>query len=86
MKWYEDREVTSKEREAIDEALSTFNYNLSDDDIQRWINDDTISLNTCRNGRDVVWILLEDNNEACVYVDNLKKLTRNQKSASLNMY
>lgn len=78
MKWYEDREVTSKEREAIDEALSTFNYNLSDDDIQRWINDDTISLNTCRNGRDVVWILLEDNNEACVYVDNLKKLTNEE--------
>lgn len=58
MKWYEDREVTSKEREAIDEALSLFNCDLSDDDIQRWIDDDTISLNTCRNGRDVVWILL----------------------------
>lgn len=78
MEWYADREVTSKEREAIDEALSTFNYNLSDDDIQRWINDDTISLNTCRNGRDIVWILLEDNNEVCVYVDNLKKLTNEE--------
>ena len=62
MEWYADREVTSKEREAIDEALSLFNCDLSDDDIQRWIDDDTISLNTCRNGRDVVWILLEDNN------------------------
>lgn len=78
MEWYADREVTSKEREAIVEALSLFNCNLSDDDIQRWIDDDTISLNTCRNGRDVVWILLEDNNEACVYVDNLKKLTNEE--------
>jgi len=78
MKWYEDREVTSKEREAIDEALSLFDRDLSDDDIQRWIDDDTISLNTCRNGRDVVWILLEDSNEACVYVDNLKKLTNEE--------
>lgn len=78
MEWYADREVTSKERKAIDEALSLFNCNLSDDDIQRWIDDDTISLNTCRNGRDVVWILLEDNNEACVYVDNLKKLTNEE--------
>lgn len=78
MEWYADREVTSKEREAIDKALSLFNYDLSDDDIQRWIDDDTISLNTCRNGRDVVWILLEDNNEACVYVDNLKKLTNEE--------
>ena len=75
MKWYEGREVTSKEREAIDEALSFFNCDLSDDDIQRWIDDDTISLNTCRNGCDVVWILLEENREACVYVDSLKKLT-----------
>lgn len=75
MKWYEGREVTSKEREAIDEALSFFNCDLSDDDIQRWIDDDTISLNTCRSGRNVVWILLEDNKEACVYVDNLKELT-----------
>lgn len=78
MKWYEDREITSKEREAIDEALSLFNCDLSDDDIQRWIDDDTISLNTCRNGRDVVWILLENNNEACIYVDNLKKLTNEE--------
>lgn len=75
MKWYEGREATSKEREAIDEALSFFNCDLSGDDIQSWIDDDTISLNTCRNGRDVVWILLEDNGEACVYVDSLKKLT-----------
>lgn len=78
MKWYEGREVTSKEREAIDEALSLFNCDLSDNDIQRWIDDDTISLNTCRNGRDVVWILLENNNEACIYVDNLKKLTNEE--------
>lgn len=78
MEWYADREVTSKEREAIDEALSLFNCDLSDDDIQRWIDDDTISLNTCRNGHDVVWILLEDNNEVCVYVDNLKKLTNEE--------
>lgn len=78
MEWYADREVTSKEREAIDEALSLFDRDLSDDDIQRWIDDDTISLNTCRNGRDVVWILLEDNNEACIYVDNLKKLTNEE--------
>ena len=78
MEWYADREVTSKEREAIDEALSLFNCDLSDDDIQRWIDDDTISLNTCRNGRDVVWILLEDNNGVCVYVDNLKKLTNEE--------
>lgn len=75
MKWYEGREVSSKEREAIDKALSFFNYNLSDDDIQRWIDDNTISLNTCRNGRDSVWILLEENREACIYVDSLKKLT-----------
>ena len=75
MKWYENREVTSKERKAINEALSFLNCNLSDDDIQRWIDDDTISLSTCRNGRDVIWILLEENLEACVYVDNLKKLT-----------
>lgn len=75
MEWYEGREVTSKERKAIDEALSFFNCNLSGDDIQRWIDDDTISLNTCRNGRDVVWILLEENHEACIYVDSLKKLT-----------
>lgn len=75
MKWYEGREVTGKEREAIAEALKFFDYNLNDDDIQKWVDDDTISLSTCRNGRDVVWILLEDNREACVYVDNLEKLT-----------
>lgn len=78
MKWYENREVTNQERAAIDEALKFFDCNLNDEDIKKWIDDDTISLSTCRNGRDVVWILLEENREACVYVDNLEKLTNKE--------
>lgn len=79
MEWYADREVTSKEREAIDEALSLFNCDLSDDDIQRWIDDDTISLNTCRNGRDVVWILLEDNKRVVALVFIGAEINKNGK-------
>lgn len=71
--WSENTKVKDEEREAIVTALSEINYELDNNDIQQWINDDTITLNTCRNGKDVVWIITE-NKEVCVYVDDLSVL------------
>ena len=71
--WSENTKVKDEERKAIVTALSEINYELDNNDIQQWINDDTITLNTCRNGKDVVWIITE-NKEVCVYVDDLSVL------------
>lgn len=71
--WSENTKVKDEEREAVIAALSEINYELDNNNIQQWINDDTITLNTCRNGREVIWIITE-NKEVCVYVDNLSVL------------
>ena len=71
--WSKNTKVKDEEREAIVTALSEINYELDNNDIQQWINDDTITLNTCRNGKDVVWIITE-NKEVCVYIDDLSVL------------
>lgn len=72
--WLEGCEVTEQERKAIEEVLFCTDYKLNDEELQEWIDDDTISLCTCRNGRDVVWLLLENGKECCVYVDDLTEL------------
>lgn len=71
--WNENTKVEDREKKAIIEALNEINYELDEENIQSWINDDTITLNTCRNGRDVIWILTE-NKEVCVYIDDLSFL------------
>ena len=75
--WSKNTKVKDEEKEAIVTALSEINYELDNNDIQQWINDDTITLNTCRNGKDVVWIITE-NKEVCVYVDDLSVLDKKE--------
>lgn len=75
--WNENTKVEDKENKAIIEALNEINYELDEESIQSWINDDTITLNTCRNGRDVIWILTE-NKEVCVYIDDLSFLSEKE--------
>lgn len=75
--WNENTKVEDKEKKAIIEALNEINYELDEESIQSWINDDTITLNTCRNGRDVIWILTE-NKEVCVYIDDLSFLSEKE--------
>lgn len=73
LNWYEGREVTEQERKAIDEVMKLVNYSWTDEGIQDAIDDDSLSLNTCNNGRDAVWYK-DESAEACVYVDTLKQL------------
>ena len=75
--WNENTKVEVREKKAIIEALNEINYELDEENIQSWINDDTITLNTCRNGRDVIWILTE-NKEVCVYIDDLSFLNEKE--------
>ena len=70
--WNENTKVEDREKKAIIEALNEINYELDEENIQSWINDDT-----CRNGRDVIWILTE-NKEVCVYIDDLSFLNEKE--------
>ncbi len=69
--------LTIQERKAIKEALELIGYydvSENENSIQEWLNDDTISICTCRNERSVVWIIT-DCKEVCIYVDTLEQLS-----------
>lgn len=70
-------ELQSQERKAVKTALELLGYYdvaESEDTIQEWLADDTISICTCRSGRTAAYIIT-DCEEACVYVDTLEQLT-----------
>ena len=43
-----------------------------------WIQDGTLTVNKCRNGRFVAWCVWSDTNESCRYVDTLQKLSEEE--------
>lgn len=73
LKWNENTRVKDKEKTAVIAALNEINYDLNEEEIQSWIDTGAITLNTCRNGKDAVWVLTE-NREACIYVNGLSFL------------
>ena len=81
--WYKGREVKSQEENAIREALNNMGYSdMTCENIQEWIDDDTITLNTCRDGNDVVWILTE-NKDMCIRICDLHMLDKKEKNEQL---
>lgn len=74
VQWCEGCTVTVEERKAIAEALGNYKYVLDDEGIQEWIDDSTITLSRCRNGRDCVWVIT-DSFDCAVYVDSLEELS-----------
>lgn len=76
IKWKNGDPVTEKEEKAIKLSIERMDF-AEDTDIQNWINDDSITVNTCRNGRDVIWIITESR-EACVYIDDFSFLSEEE--------
>lgn len=77
LKWNKNTRIEDKEKTAIIAALNEIDYDLNEEEIQSWIDTGAITLNTCRNGKDAVWILAE-NREACVYVNDLSFLSEKE--------
>ena len=72
--------LTIQERKAIKEALKLLGYydvSENEDSIQEWLDDDTISICTCRSGRGAVWIITESH-ESAVYIDTLEPLSQEE--------
>lgn len=77
LKWNKNTRVEDKEKTAVIIALNEIDCDLNEEEIQSWIDTGAITLNTCRNGKDAVWILTE-NREACVYVNDLSFLSEKE--------
>ena len=69
--------LTKSESKAIVTGLKHIDYYDSQNPefIQMLIDDNSITINTARSGRDVAWIIIEDNYEVAVYVDTLDILS-----------
>lgn len=65
------------ERKAIIKGLKHIDYYDSQNPefIQTLIDDDSITINTARSGRAVVWIIIDDIKEVALYVDTLDILS-----------
>lgn len=73
-------ELTIQEKKAIKEALELIGYydvSENDSSIQEWLDDDTISICTCRSGRDVVCIITESHGSV-IYIDTLEPLSQEE--------
>ena len=71
---------TTQEKKAIKEALELLGYydvSENEDSVQEWLDDDTISICTCRSGRGAVWIITESH-ESAVYIDTLEPLSQEE--------
>lgn len=55
-----------------DDAKEKYDY------ILEWENENTLTQNTARNGRPVMWYLDGDGYEAAVYIDTLETLTQEE--------
>ena len=72
--------LNPQEQKACIEALKTLGYyDVAEhvESLNDWLRDDTISISTCRNKRDVVWILT-DTQECCLYIDTLEELSQEE--------
>lgn len=73
-------ELSEQERKAVKEALEYIGYldvAESPEMLQEWLDDETISIYTCRSGRTAVWIITESH-ESAVYIDTLESLSQEE--------
>ena len=72
--WKDGRKVTEQEEKAITELMgNVLPFGVDEESIQEDINNEYITVNECRNHRDVIWYVDEKYN-AAVYIDNLEEL------------
>ena len=69
--------LNETEKRAIIKGLEHIDYYDSQNPefIQTLIDDDSITINTARSGRAVVWIIIDDIREVALYVDTLDILS-----------
>lgn len=65
--------LTDDEIAALTQAVKLSGYEPTEEKIASWLENDTITLNMCKSGREVVWLMLESTS-ICLYVDTLEKL------------
>ena len=71
------KRITEKEKKAMVKLLDIAGIESDIETMQRFVKDDSLTINTARNGRDAAWMLTETQNIA-VYVDSLQQLTEEE--------
>ena len=76
--------LTEKEAAALRKAFEICDvYDLTEEDIQCYMDDGTASINEARNGRDVAWVVWSETKQAAVEVETLRKLSDSEIESEL---
>ena len=75
------KNFTEKEARAMVKLLDIAGLE-ADGDWERLFKDGSLTINTARNGRDVAWLLTENQNMA-IYVDDLQALSEEEIESEL---
>lgn len=71
--------LTKKEAAAMKKSFEACDvYDLTYDDIIGYLDDGSASINTCRNGMDVAWVIWSETKQAAVYVDTLQEMSKDE--------
>ena len=63
--------------EAMIKLLDIAGLEADGETMERFVKDGSLTINTARNGRDVAWLLTENQNMA-IYVDDLQALSEEE--------
>lgn len=78
----EREEIKMKEMEITKKILARVGIEPTEENIEQLKKDGTLTVNTCRNGRDVVWYMSETTDIA-MYSDTQEELTEEEKEEQL---
>ena len=71
------KNFTEKETCSMVKLLDIAGIESDIETMKRFVKDDSLTINTARNGRDVAWLLTENQNIS-VYVDDLQELSEEE--------
>ena len=76
--------LTANEDKAIRKAFEICDvYDLTEENIKRYMDDGSASINEARNGRDVAWVIWSETKQAAVEVETLRKLSDSEIESEL---
>lgn len=70
------KNFTEKETHAMIKLLDIAGLEADGETMKRFVKDGSLTINTARNGRDVAWLLTNQN--ISVYVDDLQELSEEE--------
>jgi hypothetical protein len=70
--------LTEKEAVAVKKAVLNCVPDATQEEIQKLYSNDTVTINTGRDGKEYAWCIYSENRQSCVKVDTLGEIKEDQ--------